>query len=122
MKEITKDKAIAAMADKGLDTLIIKAGESPYSAFDLLAFPKGHIWRVAPSNWTLSEVRILSADPATAYKGRVGEGRLWLVRPEQGGLVAVTSSDDVKVVLADGTSIGIRKEVTFGDLFAGLQI
>lgn len=121
MKEITLSQAEQSAKAAGFETLLVKGGASPFASFDLLVFTAGHTLDI-PSSWDVSTVTLVSSDPATAYKGRVGRGRLILIRPQDGGWVTVSSNEIVKLTLADGTPIGHKTTVAFGDLFGGLEL
>ena len=114
---------LAALRDAGLQVSEYKAGASPYSAYDLVAYPEGFVvWR-DPAAYPISNYGVKNADPATAYKGRHGSGRLIFAEPDPDGLVRVAAGtgDRVELTLADGTALGHKAETTLDDLMGSSE-
>lgn len=117
---------VEAATRAGLETARFCSGASPYSRFDLLVFPTSMVRThyggcvsfddSIPATYTVVG-ECFSKDPTTAYKGRVGRGRVIKVTPCEGGHTLVSSQDEVVLTLADGSSIGHKKVVAFDDLW-----
>ena len=114
---------MAALRAEGLKVSEFQAGASPYSGFDLVAYPEGHVVGRDPAVYTASAYEVKSADPATAYKGRHGSGRLIVAKPDPDGLVLVAAGtgDRVEITLADGTALGHKCETTLDELMAPVE-
>ena len=112
---------LAALRDAGLQVSEYKAGASPYSAYDLVAYPEGFVVGRDPAVYRISDCGIKNADPATAYRGRHGSGRLIVATPDPDGAVLVSAGtgDEVDITLADGTALGWKAEITLDDLMGG---
>lgn len=118
MKEWKLERnVINALANAGYGFTRLSGGASPYSEFDLVAHPKGYKVGTDPATYALSPVAVYTADPATAYKGRHGKGRLFMAVPASDGLVTVASNGDVELRLADGMCLGKPSVLRIGDLF-----
>ena len=121
--KLQKD-VIALFEDNGYQVTRLCIRDSPYADFDLVAHPAGFKIGENPALYTVSPVEMKTEDPATAYKGRHGVGRLIMASPSFDGLVTVASNsgDSVELVLANGISLGKKRKVSFtiGDLFPEL--
>ena len=116
-----KTDVFSACRDAGLKVSEYNAGASPYAGFDIVAYPEGFVAGRDPAWYLISDCEVKSADPATAYKGRHGSGRLIVATPDPDGVVLVSAGtgDRVDITLADGTSLGRKAEITLDDLMEG---
>jgi hypothetical protein len=111
-------KALQAK-NKDLKFLHLAAGNSPYAAFDLLVWDNnllaGRKLFETPCRYIISAKEIKTVDPAIAYRGRHGCGRLIVCTPNPDGWTQVPSNGDVRLELADGTPIGVQSaEIDLG--------
>jgi hypothetical protein len=124
----TRDQIISALETmEGVKYTIRSGGASPYSSFDLIVHPAEFRVGVDPGEYKISSLEIKSVDPAKAYKGRHGVGRLIHATPSEGGIVEVDSNipqDQIKLVLECGTMLGHPPETseTLGDWFSDDQV
>ena len=119
-----KSEVIDALNQKGINWTEIRMGESPYSPFDIVCWEDDDaVIGQTPMGYKISDIELKSADPATAYKGRHGRGRMILATPAEDGLVKVPSyRDDIELELVDGTTLGRDQATTIGDMFPDLGI
>jgi hypothetical protein len=114
----------AVEKEEGMLVSVRKDGASPYSSFDLVVYPSGFRLGVDPGKYEISSLEVKSCDPAEAYKGRHGVGRLIRVTPAEDGLVRITSNEEVILTLKCGMNLGIpafQKE-SLSDWFSEDQV
>jgi hypothetical protein len=119
-----QDDVISAADAAGLKVKKVASGNSPFAAFDLILYPDGFRVGADPADYAVSPTAVKTGDPATAYKGRVGTGRIIMATPSPDGIVRVGSStgDTVVLTLADGMPLGRKVAFALGDLFSNLSI
>lgn len=93
---------------------------SPYANFEAVLWPpqsnEGKPPRTGetPALYAPTGIEILTGDPATAYKGRVGRGPLFTAQPDPDGLVRVPSNEAEIFIM--GVPLGRPKTETFSEI------